>query len=220
MPPHFLARFLADRAAIWRTAETLAIAAAGGILLNWLDFPAGLVTGSLLGVAAAALCGRPIDGVHAGVARHLGAGRHIARRGGDAGDIEGLCGFSVERRGAGGVVGCDDRRDQRVSALCPRLGPAVGAVRRKSGRARAGHGAVGGIQGRHARHRHRADAAGGGADRRHPVGAVAVRAHGGRRHHGAARRFAPGIGDRTGHSRRSLDGHRPWWSGGCGCPAA
>ena len=59
MPPHFLARFLADRAAIWRTAETLAIAAAGGILLNWLDFPAGLVTGSLLGVAAAALCGRP-----------------------------------------------------------------------------------------------------------------------------------------------------------------
>ena len=59
MPPHFPARFLADRAAIWRTTQTLAIAAAGGILLNWLDFPAGLVTGSLLGVAAAALCGRP-----------------------------------------------------------------------------------------------------------------------------------------------------------------
>jgi membrane AbrB-like protein len=43
-----------------RAAETLAIAAVGGIVLNWLGFPAGLVTGSLLGVAAAALCGRPM----------------------------------------------------------------------------------------------------------------------------------------------------------------
>jgi membrane AbrB-like protein len=43
-----------------RAAETLAIAAAGGVVLNWAGFPAGLVTGSLLGVAAAALCGRPV----------------------------------------------------------------------------------------------------------------------------------------------------------------
>jgi membrane AbrB-like protein len=43
-----------------RAAETLAIAAAGGIALNWAGFPAGLVTGSLLGVATAALCGRPV----------------------------------------------------------------------------------------------------------------------------------------------------------------
>lgn len=43
-----------------RAAETLAIAAAGGLSLNWLGFPAGLVTGSLLGVATAALCGRPV----------------------------------------------------------------------------------------------------------------------------------------------------------------
>ena len=43
-----------------RTAETLAIAAAGGVVLAWLGFPAGLVTGSLLGVAAAALAGRPV----------------------------------------------------------------------------------------------------------------------------------------------------------------
>ncbi len=61
MPPHFLAQFFADRAVIWRTAETLAIAAVAGILLSWLDFPAGLVTGSLLGVAAAALAGRPVS---------------------------------------------------------------------------------------------------------------------------------------------------------------
>ena len=43
-----------------RAAETLAVAAAGGFLLTWAGFPAGLVTGSLLGVATAALCGRPV----------------------------------------------------------------------------------------------------------------------------------------------------------------
>lgn len=43
-----------------RAAETLSFAAAGGIVLTWLGFPAGLITGSLLGVAAAALFGRPV----------------------------------------------------------------------------------------------------------------------------------------------------------------
>jgi len=43
-----------------RAGETLAIAAVGGLILNWLGFPAGLVTGSLLGVATAALLGRPV----------------------------------------------------------------------------------------------------------------------------------------------------------------
>jgi membrane AbrB-like protein len=43
-----------------RAAETLAIAALGGLVLTWLGFPAGLVTGSLLGVAVAALLGRPV----------------------------------------------------------------------------------------------------------------------------------------------------------------
>lgn len=56
MPPHFFS----SRPVLWRTAETLAIAAAGGVLLTWLGFPAGLVTGSLLGVAVAALAGRPV----------------------------------------------------------------------------------------------------------------------------------------------------------------
>jgi uncharacterized protein len=41
-------------------AETLAIGAVGGLVLTWLGFPAGLVTGSLLGVATAALLGRPV----------------------------------------------------------------------------------------------------------------------------------------------------------------
>ena len=43
-----------------RAAETLAIAAAGGIALTVIGVPAGLVIGSLLGVAAAALAGRPM----------------------------------------------------------------------------------------------------------------------------------------------------------------
>jgi hypothetical protein len=43
-----------------RAAETLAIAAVCGLTLNGLGFPAGLVTGSLLGVATAALFGRPV----------------------------------------------------------------------------------------------------------------------------------------------------------------
>ena len=38
----------------------LTIAAVCGLTLNWAGFPAGLVTGSLLGVAIAALCGRPV----------------------------------------------------------------------------------------------------------------------------------------------------------------
>ena len=56
MPQHLFP----GRPVLWHTAETLAIAAAGGILLTWLGFPAGLVTGSLLGVAGAALAGRPM----------------------------------------------------------------------------------------------------------------------------------------------------------------
>jgi membrane AbrB-like protein len=43
-----------------RTAETLLIGAAGGTLFTFLGFPAGLVSGSLLSVAAAALLGRPV----------------------------------------------------------------------------------------------------------------------------------------------------------------
>jgi membrane AbrB-like protein len=43
-----------------RTAETLSIGAVGGVTLTWLGFPAGLVTGSLLAVAMAALLGRPV----------------------------------------------------------------------------------------------------------------------------------------------------------------
>src|SRR3954468_6472694 len=43
-----------------RSAETLAIGALSGLVLTWIGFPAGLVTGALLGVAIAALLGRPV----------------------------------------------------------------------------------------------------------------------------------------------------------------
>src|SRR5580658_2243834 len=42
------------------TAETLLIALAGGLALTLLGFPAGLISGSVLAVAAAALLGRPV----------------------------------------------------------------------------------------------------------------------------------------------------------------
>src|SRR5712691_8189022 len=42
------------------TAETLLIAAIGGLLFTLIGFPAGLISGSLLAVGAAALLGRPV----------------------------------------------------------------------------------------------------------------------------------------------------------------
>jgi uncharacterized protein len=51
---------LPSRQAVLRTAETLAIAAAGGTTLAFLGLPAGLVIGALIAVAAAGLAGRPM----------------------------------------------------------------------------------------------------------------------------------------------------------------
>src|SRR3954451_6780902 len=42
------------------SAETLLVAAAGGVTFTLLHIPAGLVSGSLLAVAIAALAGRPM----------------------------------------------------------------------------------------------------------------------------------------------------------------
>ena len=54
MPPAPALRTLAE------TAETLIIALAGGTAFALAGFPAGLVSGSVLAVAAAALAGRPM----------------------------------------------------------------------------------------------------------------------------------------------------------------
>jgi len=46
--------------ALKETAETLAIALVGGLTFTFLGLPAGLISGSVLAVAAAALLGRPV----------------------------------------------------------------------------------------------------------------------------------------------------------------
>ena len=55
MPPQF-----PPPRTLIETAETLAIALAGGAAFALLGLPAGLVSGSVLAVAAAALLGRPV----------------------------------------------------------------------------------------------------------------------------------------------------------------
>jgi membrane AbrB-like protein len=49
-----------SRRILIETAETLAIALAGGLTFTYLRLPAGLVSGSVLAVATAALLGRPV----------------------------------------------------------------------------------------------------------------------------------------------------------------
>jgi membrane AbrB-like protein len=51
---------LPSRRILLETAETLLIALAGGLAFTYLGLPAGLVSGSVLAVAAAALLGRPV----------------------------------------------------------------------------------------------------------------------------------------------------------------
>jgi membrane AbrB-like protein len=51
---------LPHRRALIETAETLLIALAGGLAFTFFGFPAGLVSGSVLAVATAALLGRPV----------------------------------------------------------------------------------------------------------------------------------------------------------------
>jgi membrane AbrB-like protein len=51
---------LPPRRTLIETAETLALAIAGGLAFTYLGLPAGLVSGSVLAVAIAALAGRPV----------------------------------------------------------------------------------------------------------------------------------------------------------------
>ena len=63
-----MAFLLPPRRLVLEVAETLAIALCGGVTFAWLGLPAGLVSGSVLAVAAAALLGRPVK-VPLGLAR-------------------------------------------------------------------------------------------------------------------------------------------------------
>jgi membrane AbrB-like protein len=58
MPP--AASYASPVRTLAHTAETLIIALAGGAAFTLLGFPAGLISGSVLAVAAAALLGRPV----------------------------------------------------------------------------------------------------------------------------------------------------------------
>jgi membrane AbrB-like protein len=49
-----------SKSVLLRTGETLLIGAIGGTAFTLIGFPAGLISGSLLAVAAVALCGRPL----------------------------------------------------------------------------------------------------------------------------------------------------------------
>lgn len=49
-----------DKRRAYSALETLLIAAVGALLFVWIDFPAGLIVGAMLAVAAAALAGRPM----------------------------------------------------------------------------------------------------------------------------------------------------------------
>lgn len=49
-----------DKRRVRNAAETLLIATAGALFFVWINFPAGLICGSMLAVAAAALLGRPM----------------------------------------------------------------------------------------------------------------------------------------------------------------
>lgn len=51
---------LLDLSLLRRTAEALAFGAAGGIALNATGMPAGLISGSVIAVGAAAIAGRPV----------------------------------------------------------------------------------------------------------------------------------------------------------------
>jgi uncharacterized protein len=54
----------ARRAAFFPFAETVAIALIGGVAFRLMGFPAGLISGSMLAVAIAALAGRPVQVPH------------------------------------------------------------------------------------------------------------------------------------------------------------
>ncbi len=55
-----MSSFVPRHVALLRFAETFTIAAAGGVGLTLIGFPAGLISGSMLAVAVAALMGRPV----------------------------------------------------------------------------------------------------------------------------------------------------------------
>ena len=143
---------LPPRRTLFEVAETLAIALAGGVTFALLELPAGLVSGSVLAVATAALLGRPMrmplelgagllrhrryPARHRGYAGHAARGDHLAREHcavdgrlahHDAGDVE----LSARRAPLGSVVGADGSKPgamAQVIALSTELGGDLRAI--------------------------------------------------------------------------------------------
>ena len=120
--------------ALIETAETLAIALAGGLTFTLLGFPAGLVSGSVLAVAAAALLGRPVKVPLGAGVRLLRHRRHSARRRGDAGNVTASPPSRRASRFSCWLRWCMIARDHDLSARRASLGSAVGADGCKPGR--------------------------------------------------------------------------------------
>ena len=148
---------LPARRVLIETTETLAIALAGGLTFTYLGLPAGLVSGSVLAVATAALLGRPVRHAASLGALLLRQRRHSARRRGDAGDAARRDHVAGEHRAADAVHRRHDAGDVELSARRAPLGSALRALGRQSRRHGAGDRIVVGARRRSARHRHRAD---------------------------------------------------------------
>ena len=164
-----------------RTVETLIVAALGGAVLHLIGFPAGLVSGSVLAVAIAALAGRPMQVADPDRARDFRAGRDLARRRGHAGDAQGHRDMAAQHRRAGGRDRLHDLGERRpICGLCT----AGMRFPRCSARARAALAQVMALSieygARPARHRGRADHSRGAAHRRTAGGTGAVRIGGAR----------------------------------------
>ena len=136
--------------------ETLTIGAAGGIGFSLIGLPAGLVSGSMLAVAAAALVGRPMK-VPMPLARicfimiGMLLGAVVTPE-----TLKGIATWPASVAILRGVGRLHHRRDRVLSAFRAWMGCAFGAAWSEPRLDGAGHGAVGGVRGRRARHRGRA----------------------------------------------------------------
>ena len=118
----------------------------GGMAFTLTGVPAGLVTGSMLAVAVAALAGRPMQ-VPRSLARvcivlvGIVLGAVVTPE-----TLKGIADLAASVALLGVRVACHDR-GHALSALRAWLGSAVGIARRKPRLDGAGDGALGGVQG-------------------------------------------------------------------------
>ena len=148
---------LPSRRVLIETTETLAIALAGGLTFTYLGLPAGLVSGSVLAVATAALLGRPVR-LPLLLARFCYVIVGILL--GAVVTPETLRGVTTWPVSIALLMLCSVVMMLATSSylrVVHRLGSALRALGRQSRRHGAGDRVVVGARRRSARHRHRAD---------------------------------------------------------------